>query len=59
MVDKSKEKGRTHIRVTQEIKAVLAHELGHFHHNHVKKRIILMFVMSFIGLYILGIFIKL
>ena len=39
----------------KEIKAVLAHELGHFHHNHVKKRIILMFVMSFIGLYILGI----
>ena len=39
----------------KEIKAVLAHELGHFHHNHVKKRIILMFVMSFIGLYVLGI----
>lgn len=39
----------------KEIEAVLAHELGHFHHNHVKKRIILMFVMSFIGLYVLGI----
>ncbi|MDB4040831.1 M48 family metallopeptidase [Methylophilaceae bacterium] len=39
----------------KEIEAVLAHELGHFHHNHVKKRIILMFVISFIGLYILGI----
>lgn len=39
----------------KEIEAVLAHELGHFHHNHVKKRIIMMFVISFVGLYILGI----
>jgi len=39
----------------KEIEAVLAHELGHFHHNHVKKRIILMFIISFIGLYALGI----
>ena len=38
----------------KEIEAVLAHELGHFHHNHVKKRIILMFVISFVGLYVLG-----
>ena len=37
-----------------EIEAVLAHELGHFHHEHVKKRIALMFLISFIGLYILG-----
>jgi len=39
----------------KEVEAVLAHELGHFHHNHVKKRIVLMFVISFIGLYVLGI----
>ena len=39
----------------KEIEAVLAHELGHFHHNHVKKRILLMFIISFIGLYVLGI----
>ena len=39
----------------KEIEAVLAHELGHFHHNHVKKRIILMFIVSLVGLYILGI----
>ena len=39
----------------KEIEAVLAHELGHFHHNHVKKRIFLMFIISFIGLYVLGI----
>jgi STE24 endopeptidase len=37
-----------------EIEAVLAHELGHFHHNHVKKRMIIMFLVSFIGLAILG-----
>lgn len=37
-----------------EIDAVLAHELGHFHHDHVKKRIILMFIISFVGLYLLG-----
>ena len=37
-----------------EIDAVLAHELGHFHHDHVKKRIVLMFIISFIGLYLLG-----
>ena len=37
-----------------EIEAVLAHELGHFHHEHVKKRIALMFLISFVGLYILG-----
>lgn len=37
-----------------EIEAVLAHELGHFKHHHVIKRIIMMFVMSFIGLAVLG-----
>lgn len=36
-----------------EILAVLAHELGHFAHNHVKKRIIFLFILSFIGLYFL------
>ena len=39
----------------KEIEAVLAHELGHFHHNHVKKRIVMMFIISFVGLYVLGI----
>jgi STE24 endopeptidase len=37
-----------------EIEAVLAHELGHFHHNHVKKRILMMFLVSFVGLAFLG-----
>lgn len=37
-----------------EIEAVLAHELGHFKHKHVVKRIALMFFISFIGLALLG-----
>ena len=36
-----------------EILAVLAHELGHFAHNHVKKRIVILFLISFAGLYLL------
>lgn len=37
-----------------EIEAVLAHELGHFKHKHVIKRIALMFFVTFIGLAVLG-----
>lgn len=37
-----------------EIEAVLAHELGHFKHKHVTKRIALMFAASFLGLALLG-----
>jgi STE24 endopeptidase len=37
-----------------EIEAVLAHELGHFKHHHVIKRIILLFALSFVGLALLG-----
>ncbi len=37
-----------------EIEAVLAHELGHFRHHHVVKRIALMFFVSFVGLALLG-----
>lgn len=37
-----------------EIEAVLAHELGHFKHKHVIKRIVMMFSISFIGLAVLG-----
>ena len=39
---------------TEEIEAVLAHELGHFKHHHVIKRIAMLFFMSFIGLALLG-----
>lgn len=39
---------------TDEIEAVLAHELGHFKHRHVIKRIALMFLVSFLGLALLG-----
>ncbi len=38
----------------QEIEAVLAHELGHYHHHHVLKRIALLAVMSFAMLWLLG-----
>jgi STE24 endopeptidase len=38
----------------EEIEAVLAHELGHFKHYHVIKRIALMFFVSFLGLALLG-----
>lgn len=37
-----------------EIEAVLAHELGHFKHRHVIKRIIMMFGLSLLGLALLG-----
>ena len=37
-----------------EIEAVLAHELGHFKHHHVIKRIALLFFVSFLGLALLG-----
>jgi STE24 endopeptidase len=37
-----------------EIEAVLAHELGHFRRNHIKKRIVLMMAMSLTGLALLG-----
>jgi STE24 endopeptidase len=37
-----------------EIEAVLAHELGHFKHHHVIKRIIMLFGLSFLGLALLG-----
>lgn len=37
-----------------EIEAVLAHELGHFKHNHVVKRIIMVFALSLLGLAVLG-----
>jgi len=37
-----------------EIEAVLAHELGHFKHHHVIKRIVMLFSISFLGLALLG-----
>ena len=37
-----------------ETEAVLAHELGHFKRNHIKKTIALMAIMSLAGLAILG-----
>ena len=37
-----------------EVEAVLAHELGHFKHKHVLKRILAMFAMSVVGFALLG-----
>ncbi len=37
-----------------EVEAVLAHELGHFKHKHVLKRIVSIFALSLAGLALLG-----
>ncbi|MDX8407184.1 MAG: M48 family metallopeptidase [Mariprofundaceae bacterium] len=37
-----------------EAEAVLAHELGHFHHGHVKKRILAMTLASLAGFALMG-----
>ncbi|MFC5520892.1 M48 family metallopeptidase [Polaromonas jejuensis] len=37
-----------------EVDAVLAHELGHFKHKHILKRIVAMFAMSLAGFALLG-----
>ena len=42
----------------KEIEAILAHELGHFHHKHVRQRIISSFIFSLISLALLGYLIK-
>lgn len=39
---------------TGELEAVLAHELGHFHHKHIVRLITRLFVMSLVGLATLG-----
>jgi len=37
-----------------EVDAVLAHELGHFKHKHILKRIVSMFALSLLGFALLG-----
>ena len=37
-----------------EVDAVLAHELGHFKHKHILKRIVSMFALSLVGFALLG-----
>ncbi|RYF76053.1 MAG: M48 family peptidase [Comamonadaceae bacterium] len=37
-----------------EVEAVLAHELGHFRHRHIIKRLVLVFGGSFLGFALLG-----
>jgi STE24 endopeptidase len=38
----------------QEAEAVLAHELGHFHHRHVVKRVLVMFGAALVFLFVLA-----
>lgn len=38
----------------EEVEAVLAHELGHFRRHHIRKRIILMALLSLAGLWLLA-----
>ena len=42
----------------EEIEAILAHELGHFHHKHVRQRIVSSFIFSLASLALLGYLIK-
>jgi STE24 endopeptidase len=37
-----------------EVEAVLAHELGHFKHKHIVKRMVTMFAISLLGFAVLG-----
>ena len=37
-----------------EVEAVLAHELGHFHHRHILKRMVGLFALSLAGFALLG-----
>jgi STE24 endopeptidase len=37
-----------------EVEAVLAHELGHFHHKHLRKMLVRLFTLSLLGLAALG-----
>jgi STE24 endopeptidase len=37
-----------------EVEAVLAHELGHFKHRHIVKRMVMLFATSFAGFALLG-----
>jgi len=37
-----------------EIEAVLAHELGHFKKNHIRKRMVMTFITTLLGLALLG-----
>ncbi len=38
----------------QEVEAILAHELGHFHHKHIRKHMINSFAITLTGLALLG-----
>lgn len=37
-----------------EVEAVLAHELGHFHHRHIARRLVALFALTLVGFALLG-----
>ncbi|WP_312305497.1 M48 family metallopeptidase [Pulveribacter sp.] len=37
-----------------EVEAVLAHELGHFHHKHIARRLVALFALTLVGFALLG-----
>ncbi len=37
-----------------QVEAVLAHELGHFHHRHIARRLVGLFALSLVGFALLG-----
>ena len=39
---------------TKEVAAVLAHELGHFNHRHIRQRMLFLFALSLAGFALLG-----
>lgn len=43
---------------TEEIKAVLGHELGHYKHHHIIKKLCIMFPLIFVMLFIVSLFIS-
>lgn len=38
----------------QEVEAILAHELGHFHHKHIRKQMMISFLSTLLALALLG-----
>lgn len=38
----------------QEVEAILAHELGHFHHKHIRKQMMMSFLSTLLALALLG-----
>jgi Zn-dependent protease with chaperone function len=44
----------TYLALALMLQAILAHELGHFHHKHIRQQMIISFLTSLLGLALLG-----